>query len=106
MVYALEGPFFFGVASRLEHSLESAHIHADALVLRLRKVPLIDATGIKTLFNLADKCRLHNTQLVLCGANQEVMSQLIQSGITEKIGVENLVQHISEWTGRSHENSA
>ena len=103
MVYALEGPFFFGVASRLEHSLASAHIHAEALVLRLRKVPLIDATGIKTLFNLADKCRLHNTQLVLCGANKKVMSQLIQSGITEKIGMDNLVQHISEWKGGSHD---
>ncbi|MBU6468222.1 MAG: STAS domain-containing protein [Betaproteobacteria bacterium] len=104
VIYALEGPFFFGVAARLEHSLESAHVHADALILRLGKVPLIDATGIKTLFNLADKCERHQTQLVLCGANTSVMAQLLQSGITEKIGQHNLIQHVSEWQPQGHKS--
>ncbi|HQT81974.1 MAG: sodium-independent anion transporter [Ferrovum sp. 37-45-19] len=102
VIYALEGPFFFGVAARLEHSLSSAHIHADALILRMGKVPLIDATGIKTLFNLADKCLRHHTQLVLCGANSRVMTQLVQSGITDKIGQHNLIQHISQWQLTGH----
>jgi SulP family sulfate permease len=49
VVYAIEGPYFFGAAERLESALESVHDHAEILVLRLGKMPFIDATGLQSL---------------------------------------------------------
>ena len=51
-VVSMDGPFFFGAAERLESALESIHGHADILVMRLGRVPFIDATGLKALRDL------------------------------------------------------
>ena len=99
VVYALEGPFFFGIKERLETTLESAHKHADILVLRMRDVPLIDATGLQTLRDLLAACQRNKTRLVLCGARSNILAKLKLAGLTELIGRENLLEHISELKG-------
>jgi SulP family sulfate permease len=105
-VYAMEGPFFFGVAQRLESALEIVHVHAEILVLRLGKVPFIDATGMQTLSDLLDDCKRHKTRLVLCGTRPNVLKKMKRSGLLEQLGMENVLEHvqqISKAKEQSHE---
>lgn len=95
-VYALEGPFFFGIKERLETALETAHRHASILVLRMEDVPLIDATGLQTLWDLLDACKRNQTRLVLCGARHNVHEKLKAAGLAGKIGKGNMLTHIRE----------
>jgi SulP family sulfate permease len=96
VVFTMEGPFFFGAAQHLESALENVHRHAEVLVLRLGKVPFIDATGMQSLWDLLDNCRLHNTRLVLCEARPNVLIKLKAAGLIEKIGDENILEHIHQ----------
>jgi len=96
VVYAMEGPFFFGVAQRMASVLEIVHVHADILVLRLAKVPFIDATGMQTLFDLLDDCKRHKTRLVLCEARPNVLKKMKLAGLLEQLGMENVLEHIQQ----------
>lgn len=95
-VFALEGPFFFGIKERLENALEHAHRHADILVLRMSGVPLIDATGLQTLWDLLDNCKRHNTRLVLCEIRPNVFEKLKSAGIVGQLGEQNLIENIRQ----------
>ncbi len=96
VVYAMEGPFFFGAAERLETALESIHGHAEILVLRLGQVPFIDATGLQSLWDLLDNCNRHKTRLVLCEARPNVLEKLKRAGLVGQIGNENLLDSIHQ----------
>lgn len=96
VIFSMEGPFFFGAAQHLENALESAHKHADMLVLRLGKVPFIDATGMQSLWDLLDACRRHHTRLVLSEARPNVLKKLKAAGLIGKIGKENVLVKIDD----------
>jgi SulP family sulfate permease len=96
VVFAMEGPFFFGAAERLETALEAVHGHAETLILRLEKVPFIDATGLQSLWNLLDNCKRHKTQLVLCGARPIVYTKLHRAGLIGQIGKKNVISQMQQ----------
>jgi SulP family sulfate permease len=96
VVYAMEGPFFFGAAERLEATLESIHGHASLLDLRLGRVPFIDATGLQTLADLYDNCARHRTRLVLCEARPNVLEKLKRAGRVSRIGDANVLGDIRQ----------
>jgi len=95
-VFAMEGPLFFGAAQHLESALESAHEHADVLVLRLGKVPFIDATGTQSFWDLLDNCKRHKTRLVLCETRPNVLNKLKLAGFIGQIGSENVLESINQ----------
>ncbi len=96
VVYAMDGPFFFGAAQRLESALESVHGHAEILVLRLGSVPFIDATGMQALWDLLDTCKRHKTRLVLCEARPRVLEKIKKAGLAGQIGRNNLPAHLKD----------
>lgn len=93
-VYSMEGPFFFGVTERLMSALEHAHTHADILVLRMKNVPVIDASGLQALEELMKNCERNHTRLVLCEIRPNIMEKMVRSGIAQKIGQDNILQSI------------
>lgn len=96
VVFTIDGPFFFGAAERLENALETAHAHADTLVLRFGRVPLIDSTGMQSLWDLLDTCKRAKTRLVICEARPNVLKKLKDAGLISQIGKENLLDHLSQ----------
>jgi SulP family sulfate permease len=96
VIFNMEGPFFFGAAQHLESALESAHKHADVLILRLSKVPFIDATGMQSLWDLLDACKRHHTRLVLSEARPNVLEKLKTAGLVEQLGKENVLSTIHQ----------
>ncbi|HSI38767.1 MAG TPA: SulP family inorganic anion transporter [Methylotenera sp.] len=96
VVFSIEGPFFFGAAQHLESALENVHGHAETLVLRLSKVPFIDATGMQSLMDLLDTCKRHRTRLMLCEARPNVLKKLKVAGLIEQIGTENILENLHQ----------
>lgn len=99
VVFTLEGPFFFGAAEHLESALASIHCEAETLVLRMEQVPIIDATGMQSLWNLLDTCKHHRTRLMLCGARPNIIEKLKRAGLVDRIGQNNLLTHIGQLSG-------
>lgn len=99
VIYTLEGPFFFGAAERLENALEVVQEHAEMLVLRMERVPFIDATGLQSLWDLLDNCRRHKTRLIISGAPRAVLEEMHAAGLIGQIGKENVIEHIQQIFG-------
>jgi SulP family sulfate permease len=81
MVYEIAGPMFFGAVESFERALAQIHREPKALVIRLRRVPFMDVTGIQTLDEVASKLRRRGVAVVLCEANQRVGAKLRQAGV-------------------------
>jgi SulP family sulfate permease len=96
VVFNIEGPFFFGAAQHLENALEHVHGHAEILVLRLSRVPFIDATGMQSLRDLLDTCKQHKTRLMLCEARPNVLEKLKVAGFIEQIGAKNMLENLHQ----------
>lgn len=93
-IFTMDGPFFFGVTERLMTALEAAHTHADILVLRMENVPIIDATGLQTFWDLMKKCERNHTRLILCQVRPNILEKMERAGIAQKMGEENIIRHI------------
>jgi sulfate permease, SulP family len=102
-VYEINGPFFFGVADRLKDTLKGLERPPKVFVLRVRRVPAMDATGMHALEEFYDKCRKQGTRLLLSGVHAQPMVAMGKYGLLEKIGEENLVGDIDEALERARE---
>jgi SulP family sulfate permease len=66
-VYAINGPFFFGAAARLSEVLERIGHSPKVMILRMKNVPMIDATGVAAMLKFMEQCRAMGTHVILCG---------------------------------------
>ncbi len=80
-VYEIAGPMFFGAVENFERALAQTHGEPQALVIRLRRVPFMDITGIQTLGDMMGKLRARGVQVVLCEANERVKAKLERAGV-------------------------
>jgi sulfate permease, SulP family len=85
-VYEVNGPFFFGAADKLNEVMWEIGDAPRVLILRMRHVPAIDATGIHALEQMAKRCRQHGTLLILAEVRVEPLRELIRSGKLDAIG--------------------
>lgn len=89
LVYAIEGPFFFGAAENFERALAQTHTDPRILLIRLRRVPFMDITGLQTLEEAIGQLEKRGVAVVLCEANERVRFKLGKSGILKMIGEQN-----------------
>ena len=94
-VYEINGPYFFGIANRFEEVMNDVGKHPAVRVIRMRKVPFIDSTGVHNLTNLCKKCLKKDVHIVLSGVNDKVLDVLTKAGFDELIGKENICSHIT-----------
>jgi len=85
-VYEINGPFFFGVADTLKDVLKNIELPPKVFILRMRKVPLIDATGLHALKEFILKCQSDKTPLILSGVKPEVLKNLKSYGLSNLVG--------------------
>jgi SulP family sulfate permease len=81
VVYEIAGPMFFAAVDNLERALLSTHTDPHVLVLRLRSMPFIDATGIEAVEEVADQLRMRGVTVYLCEANARVLEKLSTAGL-------------------------
>lgn len=86
LVYSVEGPFFYGAVETFARALGETNTEPRLLILRLKRVPFIDGTGLSTLEEVCDKLAERGVRVVLCDASPEVRLELVHSGIAGKLG--------------------
>ena len=96
-VYEIDGPFFFGAATKFDemvrHSLQEK---PKVRIIRMRKVPFVDSTGIHNLQLLIESSHREGIMIVLSGVRDNVRADLHKAGIDKLIGDENICDHISK----------
>ncbi len=81
-VYEIEGgPFFFGVANKFDEKMREIGDHPNIRIIRMRKVPFIDSTGLNNLENLCKNSRKEKIQVILSGVKDNVRESLYKSYI-------------------------
>jgi len=89
-VFEIDGPFFFGAAERFQHVLGETGRRPKVLILRLRHVPAIDATGISLLRELLHRSKHNGTVLLLAGLHAQPHMALDRAGVLAEIGADHL----------------
>ena len=93
-VYEIDGPFFFGLASRFEELEKMKKAGTKVRIIRMRKVPFIDSTGINNLRNLCERTKKRGVTVILSGVTGKVLASLEKFGVDKEIGSENIFPHI------------
>ncbi|MCM1518919.1 MAG: sulfate permease [Pseudoflavonifractor sp.] len=95
-VYEIEGPFFFGVATKFDELMRGMSDKPVVRIIRMRKVPFIDSTGIHNLEILINSSRREGIHVVLSGVNENVHKVLDHAKIEDLIGRDHICDHISK----------
>lgn len=93
-VYEIEGPFFFGVASKFDEITRELGEHHHIRIIRMRKVPFIDSTGLNNLEILCKRSKKEKIQVILSGVKDNVRESIEKSDIPQIIGSENICSNI------------
>lgn len=102
-VYEVTGPLFFGVADRLKDTLRGLEKPPKAFILRMRRVPAIDASGLHALEEFHKKCKAQGTVLVLSGVHAQPLSAFMQVGFDKTVGMQNMFGNIDNALNRARE---
>lgn len=102
-VYEINGPYFFGAGNRAEEMMQRFGNDPKVRIIRMRKVPFIDSTGLHNLENLCLMSKKENVQIVLSGVNPKVEAILVKNGFVELLGRKNICNHIDIALARAKE---
>ena len=94
-VYEINGPYFFGIATKFEDTMAQLGDRPKVRIIRMRKVPFIDSTGIHNLTVLCEMSQKEKTTVILSGVNDKVHKVLEKSGFYELLGKENICPNIN-----------
>ena len=102
-VYEINGPYFFGAGNRFEDIMSRYGQRPRVRIIRMRKVPFIDSTGLHNLQNLCLMSQKEGITIVLSGVVPKVENVLRRNGFNELLGEENICNHIDLALERSRE---
>jgi SulP family sulfate permease len=103
LVLRIHGPFLFGATEKLSEATVNVDSLPPVVILRLRNMTAIDATGLHELEKLAQRLRATGRTLLLCGARSQPEKFLRQSDFLEYLGEENMLPHVEAALSRARE---
>lgn len=89
-IYSIDGPFFFGTAETFENTLMTLNGDIRILIIRLARVPFIDATAMRAFREMITLFQKRHKRIIICEANERVTRKLSQTGILDQLGAENV----------------
>jgi len=105
-ILRIHGPFLFGTTDKLEEATSDLNAFAPVVVLRLRNMTALDATGIYALEKLADRLKKSGRTLLLCGAREQPERLLEQAEFLDHVGRENILPHVAAALERAEQINA
>ncbi len=93
-VYEIEGPYFFGVATKFDDVMRNLDKKSRVRIIRMRRVPFIDSTGLHNLETLIESSRSQGIEIILSGVGSSVRTTLEHAGIDKLIGKDNICSNI------------
>lgn len=102
-ILRIHGPFLFGMTERLVETTANLQAFAPIVILRLRNMTAIDASGLHALETLSDRLHQSGRTLILCGAREQPAAFLHQADFVEHVGAANIVPHVEAALARARE---
>jgi SulP family sulfate permease len=102
-IFEINGPFFFGAASLFKDNLKSVNPLPKVLILRMRNVPSIDATGLSALEGIVKFCKKRNVRIIISGINYQPEKAIRKAGLDELIGENYICKNINEAIKKANE---
>jgi SulP family sulfate permease len=102
-VYEIDGPFFFGVANKFDEKMREIGNHPHVRIIRMRKVPFIDSTGLNNLEMLCRDSRKEKIHIILSGVSETIRESLYKSKIPLIVGEENICSNIHQAVERAEQ---
>ncbi|MDE5570587.1 MAG: STAS domain-containing protein, partial [Prevotella sp.] len=102
-VYEINGPYFFGAGNRFEDIMARYGHRPQVRIIRMRKVPFIDSTGLHNLENMCLMSQKEGITIVLSGVNPKVEAVLKRNNFSHLLGEENICNHIDLALQRARE---
>jgi SulP family sulfate permease len=100
-ILRIHGPFLFGMTDKLVEATDDLNGFGEIVILRLRNMTAIDATGLHAIENLSDRLRASGRTLVVCGARRQPASFLAKSEFVDHVGRDNVVEHVAAALARA-----
>ncbi|NLT09075.1 MAG: STAS domain-containing protein [Ruminococcus sp.] len=100
-VFEINGPMFFAASDKFKYMLDDKNI--DILVIRMRNVPAVDATGVESLTRIVKRCERHNVKVVFSHVNEQPMHAMEKAGLVDRVGKDNFCSHIDTALVRADE---
>ena len=100
-VFEINGPMFFAANDKFRYMLDDKNI--DVLIIRMRNVPAVDATGVESLTRIVKGCEKHNVKVVFSHVNEQPMHAMEKSGLYKRVGKDNFCSHIDTALVRAEE---
>lgn len=95
MIYEVSGAFFFGAADKLESALRRLKEEPEVLIIRMRHVQSMDATGLNALEDLVERLQRHGKFVIISGAQAQPLAVIEKAGFVEVIGRENFCENVT-----------
>ena len=102
-IFRIHGPFLFGATEKISELTVRIHEMPPVILLRLRNMTALDATGLHAIEHLADQVRQSGRALVLCGARQQPAKLMRQAEFERRVGAENICPNVAEAIRRAKE---
>jgi SulP family sulfate permease len=102
-VFRIHGPFLFGSTDKLERISDHLSALPPIIIVRLRHVPAMDASGLQALEDLADQVRLSGRTLLLCGARQQPAHLMKRAEFHAHVGDANILPNVRGALDRARE---
>ena len=102
-VYRIHGPFLFGVTDKIAAVTENLAELPPIVIVRLRNMTAIDATGIAALEELAEQLHNSGRAMLICGARSQPAALMREAGFDRHVGAENMCENITEALRRAEE---
>jgi SulP family sulfate permease len=102
-ILRIHGPFLFGTTEKLAEATRDLKPFGDVVILRLRNMTALDATGIHALEQFSDRLRKAGTTLLLCGARDQPSRLISGSDFLKHVGSENVLPHVQAALARAKE---
>ena len=103
VIYRIHGPFLFGATDKLAEITERIAELPPVVIIRLRNMTAIDATGLQALEEIADKLHGSGREMILCGAREQPARLMQQAEFEQHVGRENICPHVQDALRRAAE---
>jgi SulP family sulfate permease len=100
-IFRIHGPFLFGATEKIEAISDKVNELPPIVVLRLRNMTAVDATGIKALEDIAEALQKSGRTLILCGAREQPAAVMKKAGFEEHVGEENMCPNVEAALARA-----
>jgi sulfate permease, SulP family len=105
-ILRIHGPFLFGTTDKLAEATKDLNQFGEVVILRLRNMTALDATGMHALETFSDRLRKAGKTLLLCGARDQPSRLITQSDFRRHVGDENVLPHVQAALARAREIQA